>query len=36
MDTIYALATARGRSGLAVVRVSGPAAFAAGLALCGS
>jgi tRNA modification GTPase len=35
MDTIYALATARGRSGLAVVRVSGPAAFAAGLALCG-
>ncbi len=36
MDTIYALATARGRSGLAVVRVSGPAAFAAGLALCGA
>ena len=36
MDTIYALATARGRSGLAVVRISGPAAFAAGLALCGS
>jgi tRNA modification GTPase len=36
MDTIYALATARGRSGLAVVRVSGPAASAAGLALCGS
>ncbi|MBN8631214.1 MAG: tRNA uridine-5-carboxymethylaminomethyl(34) synthesis GTPase MnmE [Rhodobacterales bacterium] len=36
MDTIYALATARGRSGLAVVRVSGPAAFAAGVALCGS
>jgi tRNA modification GTPase len=35
MDTIYALATARGRSGLAVVRISGPAAFAAGLALCG-
>jgi len=35
MDTIYALATARGRSGLAVVRVSGPAAFAAGSALCG-
>lgn len=34
MDTIYALATARGRSGLAVVRVSGPAAYAAGLALC--
>lgn len=36
MDTIYALATARGRSGLAVVRISGPAASAAGLALCGS
>lgn len=36
MDTIYALATARGRSGLAVVRISGPAAFAAGLALCGA
>lgn len=36
MDTIYALATARGRSGLAVVRISGPAAHAAGLSLCGS
>jgi tRNA modification GTPase len=36
MDTIYALATARGRSGLAVVRVSGPAAYAAGSALCGT
>ena len=35
MDTIYALATARGRSGLAVVRVSGPLALAAGAALCG-
>lgn len=35
MDTIYALATARGRSGLAVVRISGPDAVAAGLALCG-
>jgi tRNA modification GTPase len=35
MDTIYALATARGRSGLAVIRVSGPHAFAAGTALCG-
>ena len=35
MDTIYALATARGRSGLAVVRISGPAAFAAATALCG-
>ena len=36
MDTIYALATARGRSGLAVVRVSGPSAYAAGSALCGT
>lgn len=36
MDTIYALATARGRSGLAVVRISGPDALAAGLALCGT
>ncbi|WP_135447780.1 tRNA uridine-5-carboxymethylaminomethyl(34) synthesis GTPase MnmE [Tabrizicola caldifontis] len=36
MDTIYALATARGRSGLAVVRISGPDALAAGRALCGS
>jgi tRNA modification GTPase len=36
MDTIYALATARGRSGLAVVRISGPDAVAAGLALCGT
>ncbi len=35
MDTIFALATARGRSGLAVLRISGPAAFAAGQALCG-
>lgn len=35
MDTIYALATARGRSGLAVVRISGPGAHAAGAALCG-
>jgi tRNA modification GTPase len=35
MDTIFALATARGRSGLAVVRVSGPLAFTAGQALCG-
>ncbi len=36
MDTIYATATARGRAGLAVVRISGPAAFAAGQALCGT
>ncbi|MFM7334605.1 MAG: tRNA uridine-5-carboxymethylaminomethyl(34) synthesis GTPase MnmE [Tabrizicola sp.] len=36
MDTIYALATARGRSGLAVVRISGPDAFAAGSVLSGT
>ena len=35
MDTIYATATARGRAGLAVVRISGPDAFAVGGALCG-
>lgn len=35
MDTIYALATARGKAGVAVLRVSGPAAFAACVALCG-
>ena len=36
MDTIYATATARGRSGLAVLRISGPLAHDAGLALAGS
>ena len=35
MDTIAALATARGRAGLAVVRVSGPRALTVGAALCG-
>ncbi|MFU8864329.1 MAG: tRNA uridine-5-carboxymethylaminomethyl(34) synthesis GTPase MnmE [Rhodobacterales bacterium] len=35
MDTIYALATAQGRAGVAVVRVSGPAAFDACKRLCG-
>lgn len=35
MDTIFALASARGRSGVAVVRVSGPRAWAAAAALCG-
>jgi tRNA modification GTPase len=30
MDTIYALASARGRAGIAVIRLSGPDAFAAG------
>ncbi len=34
MDTIYATATARGRAGLAVVRISGPEAHAAAGALC--
>lgn len=36
MDTIYALATAQGRAGVAVVRVSGPAAFDACERLCGN
>jgi tRNA modification GTPase len=35
MDTIYATATARGRSGLAVVRISGPDAMSAGQVLAG-
>lgn len=35
MDTIYALATARGRAGVAVIRVSGPAAFEAARRLAG-
>lgn len=35
MDTIFALATARGRAGLAVIRVSGPDAWAVGKALAG-
>ncbi len=35
MDTIYALATARGKAGVAVLRLSGSAAFAACAALCG-
>lgn len=36
MDTIFALATARGRAGIAVIRISGPAAFDAARGLCGS
>lgn len=36
MDTIFALASARGRAGVAVVRVSGAQAFDAGRALCGA
>ena len=35
MDTIFALASAQGRAGVAVVRISGPSAFAATVALCG-
>lgn len=35
-DTIFALASARGRAGVAVVRVSGPRAHAAAQALCGT
>lgn len=35
MDTIYALASARGKAGIAVVRISGPFAFSAGRALAG-
>lgn len=36
METIFALASARGRAGVAVIRVSGPGALGAGKALCGS
>ncbi len=36
MDTIYALATARGRAGVAVIRISGPMAHAAAERLTGS
>jgi tRNA modification GTPase len=35
MDTIYALASARGKAGVAVIRLSGPAAHDAAVALCG-
>jgi len=35
MDTIFALATAQGRAGVAVVRISGPVAVAAVGELCG-
>jgi tRNA modification GTPase len=35
MDTIFALATARGKAGVAVIRISGPQAFAAASALAG-
>ncbi len=36
MDTIFALATAKGRGGVAIVRVSGPRAFAAAERLSGA
>lgn len=36
MDTIFALASARGRAGVAVIRLSGPRAWAAARDLCGS
>lgn len=36
MDTIFALATARGKAGVAVVRISGSRAWAAAEALCGA
>lgn len=36
MDTIYALATARGRAGVAIIRISGPAAAEGILPLIGS
>lgn len=35
MDTIFALASARGKAGIAVVRISGPQAFVAVERLCG-
>lgn len=36
MDTIFALASGRGRAGVAVIRLSGPRADAVVLALCGT
>ncbi|EAQ14095.1 tRNA modification GTPase trmE [Maritimibacter alkaliphilus HTCC2654] len=36
MDTIFALASARGKAGVAVIRVSGPDAFSAGEVLAGA
>lgn len=35
MDTVYALATAQGRAGVAVIRISGPQAYDACMQLCG-
>ncbi|EDM73121.1 tRNA modification GTPase TrmE, putative [Roseobacter sp. AzwK-3b] len=36
MDTIYALSTAQGKAGVAIIRVSGPLAFGAAQALAGA
>ena len=36
MDTIFALATAQGRAGVSVVRISGPEAFTCAQRLCGT
>ena len=36
MHTIFALATARGKSGVAVIRISGPAAHEIGSGLAGA
>ena len=36
MDTIFALASARGKAGVAVVRISGPGAFAVAQEMCGA
>ncbi len=36
MDTIFALATASGRAGVAIVRISGPNSFQVASSLCGS
>lgn len=35
MDTIFALASAQGKAGVSVIRISGPQACAAGQSLCG-
>ena len=36
MDTIFALASARGKAGVSVIRISGDAAFRVGEKLCGA
>lgn len=36
MDTIFALASAQGKAGVAVIRISGRSAFTAGAILCGN